>query len=66
MSGTPWSGLMAAAVRLGLSPEAFWRVSVREWRLIVGGAGGAGMGRHELERLAMMFPDEEAGHGGGR
>lgn len=65
----PWAGMMRAAARLGVAPEAFWRLSLREWRWLadVGGVAGA-MGRAELEALMAAHPDrpamEETGDGG--
>ena len=50
--GIPWGGLLAAALRIGLAPEAFWRISLAEWRLLIAGAqGGEVMGRMEFEAL---------------
>ncbi len=60
MSGrTPWSEWMReAALRFGLSPEAFWRTSVAEWRALLGGDAGAPMSAAEFERLRRIYPDE--------
>ena len=44
--------------RLGVTPEAFWRLSLREWGMLVAGpADAAPMGRADLERLAEIWPD---------
>ena len=37
---TPWGGMLRAAARLGLGPEAFWRLSLREWRMLTERPGG--------------------------
>ncbi|MCA8900287.1 MAG: phage tail assembly chaperone [Hyphomonas sp.] len=53
----PWGAMLRAALTAGLSPEAFWRLSLREWRWLAG-AGGDGMGRGRLVGLMDAFPDE--------
>lgn len=54
-----WGGLLRTALVLGIGPEAFWRLSVREWRLLTEGHAGAGpMGRSDLERMMEAWPDE--------
>jgi uncharacterized phage protein (TIGR02216 family) len=55
---TPWAAMLSDAVRLGISPEAFWRLSVREWRMLTERPGTAAMGRDAFERLAGDWPDE--------
>lgn len=59
MSLVPWSALLATAARMGVTPEAFWRLSLVEWRLLAAGANPApvAMARAELEALAARFPD---------
>lgn len=57
MTGGWAEALRVAAVRFGIAPEAFWRLSLREWRALTEAAAGA-MGRRELERLAAEWPDE--------
>lgn len=51
----PWGEMLRAALAAGLPPEAFWRLSLREWRWIA--AAGAGPRRHDLEALMQRFPD---------
>lgn len=53
--------LRLAALRLGVPPEAFWRLSLKEWRALAGGDPGAALGRAAFERLAADWPDGEAG-----
>ena len=55
----PWAELLAAALRLGITPAAFWRLSIAEWNMIMGASIGTGrpMTRGELETLAARFPD---------
>lgn len=55
---TPWGAMLGDAVRLGVTPEAFWRLSVREWRMLTERPGSAAMGRDAFARLAEDWPDE--------
>lgn len=54
-----WPALMRAGLQgLGLTPEAFWRLTPAELALMLGDAPGqAPMGRARLEALAARFPD---------
>lgn len=51
----PWGEMLRAALAAGISPEAFWRLSLREWRWLASGAAPA---RGELETLMARFPDQ--------
>ena len=51
---------MQAAARLGVGPEGFWRLSLKEWRMLTG--GDAALRRDELADLMTRFPDGEIGH----
>ncbi|MBO9501099.1 phage tail assembly chaperone [Brevundimonas sp. A19_0] len=54
-----WTARLEAAVRLGLSPSVFWRLSVAEWRALTRTQGqGAPLGRAEFEQLCRAWPDE--------
>jgi uncharacterized phage protein (TIGR02216 family) len=56
--GTPWSGMLRAAAALGVEPEAFWRLSLREWRMLTERPPArTPMRRLEFERLAEAWPD---------
>lgn len=56
---TPWGEMMGTAIRLGIGPEIFWRLSLKEWRMLTTRrAGPEPMGRDALERLAEAWPDE--------
>lgn len=56
---TNWGRLLRRALAMGLAPEAFWRLSVREWVWLTAGEPGARpLGRSELERLADQWPDD--------
>jgi len=54
---TAWPVLLAAAQRLGIEPRAFWRLSLPEWRAIVGPS--AALSRQAFEALATQFPDAQ-------
>lgn len=55
-----WAGMMRAAAAMGVSPQAFWRLSLREWRwLKAGAAGSASMGRADLDEMMRRWPDKE-------
>ena len=64
MSGFDWPGLMRAGLRgLGLAPEAFWRLTPVELRIMLGPARWTPpLTRARLEELARRFP----GRGRGR
>ena len=34
MALMPWGEMMRAAMRMGVGPEGFWRLSLKEWRLL--------------------------------
>ena len=64
----PWGEMMRRAALFGVEPAAFWRLSLKEWRWLVGGGDMSAMTGAELERLAQAWPDEfhEASSGLGR
>jgi len=67
--GFDWPALMRAGMQgLGLTPEAFWRLTPAELLVMLGDqAGPAPMGRAGLEALAARFPDVTLeGDGDGR
>lgn len=49
--------MLRAAERFGVTPEGFWRLSLREWRMLTAPPEQAAMSRGELERLAERWPD---------
>ncbi|WP_428150254.1 phage tail assembly chaperone [Brevundimonas sp.] len=50
--------MLRTGVSLGVEPEAFWRLSLAEWRMLTEVAPGAApMGRSEFERLMAAWPD---------
>lgn len=64
MSGADqgWAAMLRLALAMGVAPEAFWRLSLREWRMLTEPAAGAStgraLGRAELERMAEAWPDD--------
>jgi len=51
--------MLRTAVALGVSPEAFWRLSLKEWRMLTEVAPGVvPMGRGEVEALMQAWPDD--------
>jgi uncharacterized phage protein (TIGR02216 family) len=56
-----WAGALALALRLGLPPEAFWRLSLKEWRALTAPPAHARFGRGDLGSLMARFPDTGPG-----
>ena len=56
--------LRAAHQRLGLPPEAFWALTLLEWRMLIAGVspGGDALSRRELEALLAAHPGLSAPH----
>ena len=52
----PWDRMLRAALSAGIGPDAFWRLSLQEWRWL--SAGAAGMQGTDLNALMAAFPDE--------
>jgi uncharacterized phage protein (TIGR02216 family) len=61
-----WPGLMRLGMQgLGLAPEAFWRLTPAELRLMSGAGGSTPLGRARLDELLRAFPDGMKGDGNG-
>jgi len=62
-SGLDWAGLMRAGLAgLGLTPDAFWRLTPAELALMLGDPAAARpLGRSALERLQAEWPDAAKG-----
>ena len=57
---TPWPGLLRlAALRFGLAPNAFWRLSLTEWRALTEAPPTPVISRNDLSALIARYPDEE-------
>ena len=52
----PWPDLLRTALALGVQPDAFWRLSVAEWRALT--AAAAPLTRTDLAALIAAHPDE--------
>ena len=56
---TPWGAKRRIAALIGVAPDAFWRLSLKEWRMLTEAPGGAvPMGRTALEQLMEDWPDD--------
>ena len=59
---TPWGEMLRVAARAGVTPAAFWRLSLREWRMLTERpAGPEPLGRDGFERMMAAWPDEAGG-----
>lgn len=65
MSVFPWGAALRAAARIGLAPEAFWRLSLKEWRLLTEEETGAALSRTAFEALCVRHPDAPKDNTGG-
>lgn len=54
---TPWRAMLAAALRLGVTPADFWRLSLAEWRALVAPPQAETLSRAAFEAMARRFPD---------
>lgn len=55
-----WAAALSLAARLGVPPQAFWRLSLVEWRAVTAGLDGPrAPSRAELEALMRAYPDTE-------
>lgn len=51
--------MLRAAAGFGVNPEAFWRLSLKEWRMLTETpAANPPMRRSAFERMAEMWPDD--------
>ncbi len=53
------AALRLAVLRLALTPEAFWRLSLVEWRVLTEDPAAPILNRAALDALIARFPDEE-------
>ncbi|WAC61587.1 phage tail assembly chaperone [Brevundimonas sp. SL130] len=50
--------MLRAAMRMGIAPEAFWRLSLKEWRMLTEAPRASPrMGRAGLAKLMEDWPD---------
>ena len=59
MTAIDWPGLMRAGLTgLGLAPDAFWRLTPIELKIMLGADGTSpALTRARLEELAVAYPD---------
>ena len=57
---SPWPDLLRLGVlRLGLSPDEFWRLSLAEWRALTAAPPqDTPLSRPDLEALLALYPDQ--------
>ncbi|WP_408608601.1 phage tail assembly chaperone [Caulobacter endophyticus] len=57
---TPWGAMLRrAAIEFAAPPQAFWRLSLKEWRALAGAPSAPVLARSGLAALMARFPDEE-------
>ena len=54
-----WDAALRLAVSLRISPEHFWRLSLREWRALTATPAAPILTRPTLDALIARFPDKE-------
>jgi hypothetical protein len=54
---TPWRAMLAAALRAGVPPDRFWRLSLAEWRSLMAPPPAEILNRAAFAALAERFPD---------
>ncbi|USQ94844.1 phage tail assembly chaperone [Caulobacter sp. RL271] len=54
-----WVQPLRLALHLGLAPEAFWRLSLVEWRVLTEAPPAPVLSRTDLCALIARYPDEE-------
>ncbi len=55
-----WSALLRLALSLGIAPEAFWRLSWREWQMLTAVSTPMPLSRADFDALMARFPDEQS------
>jgi hypothetical protein len=51
--------MLRDAARAGVTPAEFWRLSLKEWRLLTEApTAGLPLARREFEQMAEAWPDE--------
>lgn len=54
-----WARSLRLALSLGLAPEAFWRLSLIEWRMLTEAPPSPVLTRAGLDALIARYPDKE-------
>ncbi|MBU1323619.1 MAG: phage tail assembly chaperone [Alphaproteobacteria bacterium] len=52
--------MLRTALAMGVQPEAFWRLSLKEWRMLTERGPEPTLGRGGLEALMARWPDQES------
>lgn len=53
-----WGAMLRMALALGISPDVFWRLSLKEWRMLTAPAGPGPLARRDLDEMMRAWPDE--------
>lgn len=51
--------MLGTSLRVGISPNAFWRLSLKEWRAMNSNADTPALARMDLDALIARFPDDQ-------
>ena len=54
-----WVAPLRLALSLGVPPDAFWRLSLKEWRALTETPAAPVLSRADLSTLIARYPDEE-------
>lgn len=54
-----WAAPLRLALSLGVAPEAFWRLSLVEWRMLTEAPPSPVLTRAGLTDLIARYPDKE-------
>lgn len=60
MTAPHWPAALRLALRLGVPPHRFWRLSLPEWRALTAPEGPQPLSRAEFEALLRQHPDTPA------
>jgi hypothetical protein len=58
-----WDRMILAALKLGIPPSEFWRLSLREWQTLTRSRSGSDFRASDLSQLIAAYPDTETHHG---
>jgi len=54
-----WDRMMCAALSAGITPNAFWQLSLKEWRWLAQGRAETGLDRYGFEALRRACEDDK-------